>query len=162
MPGKAKHPVSVTLPSEREVLITRVFDAPRARVFKAHVDAKAMQEWWGPRDYVTMVDRWEVRPGGAWRIVQRASDGKEHAFHGEFLEIRPPERLSWTFEYEGTPGHVVTETVMFQERPGGRTRLTVRAVYTNREDRDAMLASGMEWGMRQSYQRMDELLRMES
>lgn len=150
--------MALTLPSDREVVITRVFDAPRDRVFQAHVDANAMKDWWGPRDYATTVDKWDVRPGGAWRIVQRTPDGTEHAFHGAFQEIVPPDRLSWTFEYEGVPGHVLTQTVTFEEQRGGKTKLTVRAVYPNQEDRDGMLASGMEWGVREGYQRLDELL----
>ena len=161
MPGKPKHRVTLTLPSDREVLITRVFDAPRDRVFRAHVDPKALPEWWGPRDYATTVDRWDVRPGGGWRIVQRTPAGKEHAFRGEFREIVPPERLTWTFEYENVPGHVLTQTVTFEEQRGGKTKLTVRAVYKDREDRDGMLAAGMEWGMRQGYERLEELLRAE-
>ncbi|HYM39380.1 MAG TPA: SRPBCC domain-containing protein [Thermoplasmata archaeon] len=156
--AKARHPTEVSLPSEREVLVTRVFDAPRERVFQAHLDPRAMEDWWGPREYATTVDRWEPRPGGPWRIVQRTPDGTEHGFHGEFLEILPPNRLSWTFEYEGTPGHVITETLTFEEARGGKTKLTVRAVYRNQEDRDGMLASGMEWGMRESYERLDTLL----
>ena len=157
-----KHPVTLTLPSDHEVRIARVFDAPRARVFRAHVDPKAIAEWWGPREYATVVDRMDVRPGGAWRFINRTPEGVEHAFHGVFLEIVPPERLSWTFEYEGTPGHVVTQRVTFDEEPGDKTRLTVHAVYRSREDRDGMLDSGMEEGMRESYDRLDELLRREA
>ncbi len=156
-PEPSHNPVAVTLPSPREILISRVFDAPRRRVFQAHVDAKAMEEWWGPREYTTKVVTWDLRKGGSWRIVQRTPDGTEHGFHGVFREIAPPERLGWTFEYEGTPGHVVTQDIAFEDLRGGKTKLTVRASFANPEDRDAMLASGMEWGMRQSYERLDEL-----
>lgn len=155
----ASHPpVILTLPSTREILISRVFDAPPERVFRAHVDPKALEEWWGPREYVNTVDRWEPRKGGAWRIVQKAQDGTEHGFRGVFQEIVPSKRLTWTFEYEGLPGHVLTETLTFQPEPGGKTKLTIRAVYANQEDRDGMLASGMEWGMREGYEQLDELL----
>lgn len=151
--------VGLALPSEREVVVTRVFRARPERVFEAHVDRKALEAWWGPRDYQTKVERWDPRPGGAWRIVQRSPDGTNHGFHGEFLEVVPHDRLAWTFEYEGTPGHVVTQTTTFSEQRGGATLITVRAVYASKKDRDAMLASGMEWGMRQSYERLDEHLR---
>ena len=156
--GRSSHSANLTLPSDREILISRIFDTPRERVFRAHVDPKAIGEWWGPREYANTVDRWEPRQGGAWRIVQKAPDGKEHGFHGVFQEIAPPERLTWTFEYEGAPGQVVTETTTFEEQPGGRTKLTVRALFSSRADRNAMLDSGMEWGMRQSYERLDEML----
>lgn len=157
-PPKPRHALELSLPSPQEVLVSRVFDAPRERVFEAHVDPKALEAWWGPREYVNTVDKWDVRPGGAWRIVQRTPDGTEHGFHGEFREIVPPERLTWTFEYEGLPGHVVTQTVTFEEERRGRTKLTVRALYASQEDRDGMLASGMEWGLRQSYDVLEERL----
>lgn len=150
--------LGIALPSEREVVITRAFHAPRERVFQSHVDRKALEAWWGPRDYETKVECWEVRRGGAWRIVQRAPDGMVHGFRGEFQEIVPNERMVWTFEYEGTPGHVLTQTTTFTDGPGGVTLVTVRCVYASKEDRDAMLASGMEWGMRQSYEQLDEHL----
>lgn len=161
-PGASKHRLELTMPSDREVLLTRVFDAPRERVFRAHVDPKAFAEWWGPRDYTTRVDRWDPRPGGAWRAIHRTPDGTEHGFHGVFQEIAPPERIAWTFEYEGAPGHVVKETVTFDEVRAGKTKLTVRALFDNREDRDGMVASGMEWGARQGYERLDEVLTREA
>ncbi len=150
--------LALALPSDREILITRVFDAPRERVFKAHVDSDAVEDWWGPREYSTKVDTWDLRLGGSWRIVQHAPDGTEHGFRGVFQEILPSERLAWTFEYEGAPGHVSTQRVTFEDYPGGRTKLTVRSVFANRGDRDGMVNSGMEWGMRQSYEKLDELL----
>ncbi len=156
--GAAKPKTRMTLPSDREIRISRVFDAPREQVFRAHVDRKALEQWWGPREYATRVVAWDVRPGGAWRIVQRSPDAAEHGFRGVFQEVVPPERLTWTFEYEGTPGHVLTQASTFDALAGGRTRLTIRVRYANREDRDAMLASGMEWGMEQGFEKLDELL----
>ncbi|HII40453.1 MAG TPA: SRPBCC family protein [Thermoplasmata archaeon] len=156
--GEPNHPVTLTLPSEQEILISRVFDAPPERVFRAHVDPKALADWWGPREYVNTVDRWEPRKGGAWRIVQRAPDSTEHPFRGVFQEVVPSKRLTWTFEYERLPGHVLTETMTFEPEPGGRTKLTVHAVFPSQEDRNGMLASGMEWGMREGYERLDDLL----
>lgn len=154
----ARDSLGLALPSQREIVITRAFHASREQVYRAHVDREALEAWWGPREYDTKVERWDLRPGGAWRIVQRTPDGTIHGFHGEFLEIVPSERLGWTFEYEGTPGHVLTQTVTFTEQAGGTTLLAVRAVYASKEDRDAMLAAGMEWGMRQGYEQLDELL----
>ncbi len=150
--------LKLSLASDREVVITRVFDAPRDRVFRAYTDPKAIPEWWGPKGYTTVVETMEVRPGGAWRYLQRDTEGKEHAFHGVYRDVVPPERISQSFEYEGTPGHVVEETVTFEERPGGKTLLTVRARYANKEDRDGMLSAGMEWGLRESYERLDAFL----
>jgi uncharacterized protein YndB with AHSA1/START domain len=155
-PGHA--PVTLTLPSENEILISRVFDATPEQVFRAHVDPKALAEWWGPQEYVNTVDRWEPRAGGAWRIVQKAPDGTEHPFHGVFQEVVPSKRLTWTFEYEPLAGHTATQTVTFEPERGGKTKLSVRVLFTSQEDRDGMLASGMEWGMRQGYERLDEIL----
>lgn len=157
-PPVEDHPVTLTMPSEREILISRVFDAPPERVFRAHVDPEALADWWGPREYANTIDRWEPRAGGAWRIVQKAPDGTVHPFRGVFQEIVPSKRLTWTFEYEPQAGHVLTQTVTFAAERGGKTKLTVRALFANREDRDSMVASGMEWGMRQGYEQLDELL----
>ena len=150
--------VTFTLPSAHEVLITRVFDAPPERVYRAHADPGALEQWWGPRGYATKVDQWDLRPGGAWRIVQHGPDGREHGFRGTFHEVLPEERLVWTFEYEGMPGHVHTEAMTFEAVRRGQTRLTVRAVYANQADRDGMVNAGMEWGLRQSHERLDEML----
>lgn len=157
-PSPGHRPVTMSLPSDREILISRVFDAIPDRVFRAHVDPNALAEWWGPRGYENRIVTWEPRPGGAWRIVQTAPDGTEHPFRGVFKEVEPSKRLTWTFEYEPQAGHVATQTVTFQPESGGRTKLTVRVLFANPEDRDGMLASGMEWGMREGYERIDELL----
>ncbi len=162
-PASPGHPaITLTLPSEREILISRVFDATPDRVFRAHADPKALAGWWGPEGYENRVDRWELRPGGAWRIVQKAKDGSEYAFRGVFKEIVPSKRLTWTFEFEPMAGHVSTQTVTFEPEGDARTRLTVRVLFTSPEERDGMLASGMEWGMRQSYEGLDELLAREA
>jgi uncharacterized protein YndB with AHSA1/START domain len=155
-PGHA--PVTLALPSENEILISRVFDATPDRVFRAHVDPKALAEWWGPEEYANTVDRWEPRAGGAWRIVQKAPDGTEHPFRGVFREVVPSKRLTWTFEYEPLAGHIATQTVTFEPERGGKTKLSVRVLFANQEDRDGMLASGMEWGMRVGYEQLDDLL----
>ncbi len=161
-PSPGHRPVTLSLPSDREILISRVFDATPDRVFHAYADPGALAAWWGPEEYENRVDRWEPRPGGAWRIVQTAPDGTEHPFRGVFQEVVPPRRLAWTFEYEPMAGHISTETMTFEPEPGNKTKLTVRVVFANAEDRDGMLASGMEWGMRQSYEQLDDFLTQEA
>src|SRR5574341_55122 len=147
---------TITLPSEREIRITRLFNAPRDLVFKAHTDPVLITRWWGPRSMTTVVEVMDVRPGGAWRFIQRTDDGREFVFSGEYREVAPPERLVQTFEFSGAPGHVVLETMTFEER-GGKTFMTVIDQFDTKEDRDAAVASGMESGARESYERLSEL-----
>src|SRR5206468_8621629 len=100
MVAKTKNAYQITLPSETEMVMTRVFNAPRALVFQAHIDPALVAQWWGPRAYTTIVDKLEARPGGQWRFINRRADGSEEAFRGEFREIVAPERITWTFEWE--------------------------------------------------------------
>lgn len=158
MVTKEKSTLTLTLPSDREILMTRDFDAPRELVFKAYTDPKNIPQWWGPRGYTTTVDKMDVRPGGVWRFVQRDQDGNEFAFNGVYREIVPPERLVYTFEFEGMRGHVMLETVTFEEHDG-KTKLTDRALFDNVEDRDGMLKSGMERGAAETMDRFAELLK---
>ncbi len=146
-----------TTPSDRETRMTRVFDAPRELVFQAHTDPNHVPHWWGPRHLTTTVETMDVRPGGAWRIVQRDPEGNEYAFRGEYREVVPPERLVYTFEFEGMPGHIVVETVTFEERDG-KTTVTSTGLFESVEDRDGMLESGMESGATESWDRLAELL----
>lgn len=148
---------TLTLPSEREIVMTRVFDAPRERVFKAYTDPKAIPLWWGLRSQTTIVDQMDVRPGGVWRYVQRDANGNEEGFHGEYRELVPPERLSYTFEWEGLPGHIVVDTLTF-EAQGGQTKVTATSVFASADDRDGMLASGMESGAAETWDRLAEHL----
>ncbi len=157
MTAKSSTVSTLTLPSEREIVMERVFDAPRELVFKAYTDPDLIPKWWGPSRYTTTVDKLDVRVGGAWRFVQRDADGNEYAFNGEYREIAPPGRLSYTFEFEGMPGHVLLETVTFEEQ-GGQTKVTVTSLFASAEDRDGMLQSGMEQGARESQDRLAELL----
>jgi uncharacterized protein YndB with AHSA1/START domain len=148
---------TLTTPSEREIVITRVFDAPRELVFKTMTDPKLIPQWWGLRGYTTIVDKMELKPGGAWRYVQRGPDGSEYAFRGVYREITPPERLVYTFEWEGMPGHVLVETVTFEDL-NGKTKVTDTSLFHTTEERDGMLQSGMEAGARQTWDRLAELL----
>ncbi len=158
MPTKNSSTPTLTMPSDREITMTRVFDAPRELVFKAYTDPNRIPQWWGLRSSATTVDKMDVRPGGVWRFIQRDTAGNEFGFNGEYREILPPERLVSTFEFEGMPGHIVVDTATFEELPGGKTRLTVTSLFASVEDRDGMLASGMEGGANETWDRLTELL----
>lgn len=147
----------VTLPSDLEILITRDFDAPRDVVFKAMTDPNLIPRWWGPRKDTTRVDKMDVRPGGAWRFVVREPDGTEYGFRGEYREIVPNERIVQTFEWEPMAGHISLETAVFTEHEG-RTLLTNTTRFSSKEDRDGMIQSGMEKGLRETHDRFAELL----
>jgi uncharacterized protein YndB with AHSA1/START domain len=156
MGGSGSGKLTVTTPSDREIVMTRIFDAPRDLVFEAHTSCEHMSNWWGPRKYDIASCEMDFRPGGKWRIVHRAP-GEEHGFHGEFREIVPPERIVWTFEYEGMPGHVSVETLTLEEHDG-KTTITTISVFDTVEERDAMLESGMESGAVETWDRLDEYL----
>jgi uncharacterized protein YndB with AHSA1/START domain len=140
-----------------EIVITHMFDAPRDLVFKLYTNPEMIPQWWGPRRLTTKVDRMEVRPGGQWRFVQHDMDGKEYAFHGVYHEIKQLERTVSTFEWEGMPGHVLMETIVFDE-VNGKTRVTDSSVFQSVEDRDGMLKQGMEEGSYESSERFAEIL----
>lgn len=144
-------------PGKQEVIITRTFDAPRDLVFKAFTDPELVSKWWGPRSVTTIVDKLEVKPGGVWRYVHREPDGSEYAFHGVYHEVTQSERLVYTFEYEGMPGHVLLETVTFEEYDG-KTKLIDQSVFQSVADRDGMVQSGMESGAGESMDRLAELV----
>ncbi len=150
--------LTVTTPSDREIVLTRMFDAPRDLVFEAHTSCEHMSNWWGPRKYEVASCDIDFRPGGKWRVVHRGPDGdEEHGFRGEFREIVPPERIVWTFEYEGWPGQISVETLRLEE-VDRKTKLTATAVYASKEARDGMIESGMESGAAETYERLDEYL----
>jgi uncharacterized protein YndB with AHSA1/START domain len=149
---------SITTPNEREIRIEREFDAPRDRVFSVYTDPELIPEWWGPRQYTTEVDYMDVRTGGRWRFVHRGEDGSEIGFQGAYREVSAPERIVQTFEWEGMAGHVSVETATFEDLGDGRTRVTTVSVFHTPEERDGMLGSGMEGGLNETYERLDELL----
>ncbi len=155
--GKTSGAEFVVDRGKRHIVMSRVFDALRERVFRAYTDPKLIPQWWGPRLSTTTVERMEVRKGGRWRYVSRDPDGTEYAFHGEYREVVPPDRLVSTFEFEGMPGHVVLDTATFEER-GGRTTLTITSLFETVEDLEGMLQSGMESGARESHDRLEGLL----
>ena len=146
-----------TTPTDREIRMERVFDAPRDLVFKAYTDPELIPEWWGPRDTTAVVDQMDVRPGGGWRFVVRQADGSETAFRGTYREVTAPERIVQTFEWVGMPGHVAVETATFEDL-GDHTRVITTSLFHTTEERDGMLESGMESGADETYARLDELL----
>jgi uncharacterized protein YndB with AHSA1/START domain len=148
---------AVTIISDTEISMSRVFNAPRDLVFTAYTDPEAVAKWWGLRSSTTVIDRMDVRPGGTWRYIQHEADGAEYAFSGEYREVTPPERLVYTFEFEPMPGHVIVDTVTFDDLDG-TTRVTATSLFQSVEDRDGMLASGMEGGANESWDQLAELL----
>ena len=147
-------------PGKQEMRITREIDAPRELVFQAFTDPELYVQRLGPRRLTTMLDTFEPRSGGRWRYLQKDQSGNEFGFHGVYHEVRAPERIIDTFEFEGLPqaGHVALETLTLEELPGGRTRLTAQSVFQSVADRDGALQSGMEEGLNDSYERLTELL----
>lgn len=137
--------------------VTREFEAPRALIFRAHTDPELLVQWLGPRQYTMVVDRYEVRDGGKWRYAHRGEDGNEYGFHGVFHGTPSPDSMVQTFEFEGAPGHVSLDSLRLEER-NGRTVVRGHSVYQSVEDRDAMIQAGMEGGMNEGYDRLDELV----
>jgi len=157
MPHPGPESFTLTLPSDTEILIQRVFRIPRERLFDVLTRPEHLRHWWGPRAMVLIHTEMDVRPGGRFRHVLRGPDGGEYAFRGEYREVSPPERVVSTFEFEGLPGHVSVETLTLIET-AGLTTLSVLSQYSSREDRDGHLHSGMERGARESHDRLEELL----
>lgn len=147
-------------PGKQELFITREFNAPRTLVFRAFTDPDLLVKWMGPRSLSTRIDILEPGSGGRWRFVHADAQGNEFGFHGVCHEEWIPERLIRTFEFEGLPetGYVALETARFTDLPDGRTRVVIQSVFQSVEDRDGMVASGMEAGVVDSHERMDELL----
>jgi uncharacterized protein YndB with AHSA1/START domain len=139
------------------VRITREFDAPPAKVFRAHTDPELVARWLAPRRHEVRIDHYDCRAGGSYRYVH-ASDGNEFGFHDSFHEVRPAELIVQTFTFEGMPDGVALEKLIFEDLGDGRTRLTSTSLVDSFADRDAFVASGMEEGAREIYERLDELL----
>ncbi|MDQ1486118.1 MAG: hypothetical protein QOJ62_1811 [Actinomycetota bacterium] len=139
------------------VRITREFDAPPAKVFRAHTDPELVAQWLGPRRHTMRIDHYDCRTGGSYRYVL-TSDGNEFGFHGCFHEVRPSELIVQTFTFEGFPDGVALERLVLEDLRDGRTRLTATSLVDSFEGRDAFVASGMESGVREGYDRLDELL----
>jgi uncharacterized protein YndB with AHSA1/START domain len=149
---------TVTTPSEREIRMTRLFDAPRQLVFEAMTRPEHVKEWWGRLGdgYSVPICEIDLRPGGRWRFVNRHPQG-EAAFHGEYREIAPPGRIVFTEIFEEFPDAVSIVTAELAEE-GGKTRLTATVLYPSAEVRDMVLASGMSTGAGISYDRLEDLV----
>jgi uncharacterized protein YndB with AHSA1/START domain len=146
----------VTLPTDEQILITREFDAPRHMVYRAWTTPELVKRWWaGQRGEVTLAEI-DLRVGGTWRYVMIATGGHEVAFHGEYREIVPNERIVMTEVYEGMPDAEALETITFTEEDG-RTTLTMLVQHRNQEERDAHLNSGMEVGMQEAMDRLEQV-----
>jgi len=150
-------------PGKQELFITREFEAPRELVFKAFTDPELIVQWLGPRKLTMKMEKCESVNGGSWRFIQSDEKGNEYSFNGVIHEVAVPERIIRTFEFEGLPekGHVSLETARFEALPGDRTKLTIQAVFQSVADRDGMVIAGMEGGVTEGHERLDELLAKE-
>lgn len=158
--------MTTTRTSETEIIadekvplirITREFDAPPVKVFRAHTDPELVAQWMGPRGFGIRIEQYDCRTGGSYRIFHLDGD-QEYGFHGSFHEVRPSELIVQTFTYDGEPDGVALEKLHFQDLGDGRTRLVATSLVDSFEGRDAFVSSGMEPGVKESYERLDELL----
>jgi len=146
-------------PGKQELYIIREFDAPRELLFEAHTNPDIYVKWVGPKDLEMRIEKMDAQNGGSYRFIHKR-DGHEYAFSGVYHEVLEPERIIGTFEFEGLPerGHVIMGTTKFEELPGGRSKLVHQSVFQSVEDRDGMIASGMDRGVNDGYEKLDEIL----
>ena len=153
--------LQITTPTDREIVMTREFDAPRDLVFEAWTNPEHVRNWWGMRNATMLVCEGDVRPGGSWRYVTTGQDGEEVPFTGVYQEVAPPDRLVYTETYDVEPfnlGEPAVNTVTFTEDQG-RTLMTCSTQYPTKEVRDFVLSTGMEVGAAESYDRLAEHLK---
>lgn len=150
-------------PGKQEIIMIREFEAPRELVFKAFIDPKLVVKWLGPRDLEIKIEKFETREGGSYRYLNIDKAGNKYPFRGVIHELTAPERIIQTFEFEGLPekGHVALQTARFESLPNDRTKLTAQIVFQSVADRDGMVMSGMEHGVVDSHERLDELFAKE-
>ena len=151
---KYKH--TLATPTDRTIVVERVFNAPREKVWRAHTDPKLLAQWWG-RGNKLDIQTYELKAGGKWRFVEH-SDGGTHGFSGEFKEVTPMSRIVMTFGWDGMEGKSVTDALDLHDLGDGRTKLVATSTFHSQEDRDTMIGYGMEAGMNQSYEALDKLL----
>jgi uncharacterized protein YndB with AHSA1/START domain len=146
-------------PNKQELFITREFDAPRDLVFRAHTDPDLYVQWVGPRDLTMTIQKFDMVDGGSYKYTHER-DGHKYAFFGVSHEVKAPERIIGTFEFDGLPerGHVIMGKTLFEELPNGRSRVVHQSVFFSVEDRDGMVQSGMERGVTEGYEKLDALL----
>ena len=158
MTATTRNETTIKVPEGLPIIeIIREFEASAEAVYRAHVDPDLAMQWLGPRDITSRVDHWDARTGGSWRYTSSRGDD-EFAFFGSFHELRPAERIVQTFSYEGFPDSVALEILHLEALDGGRCRLPSVSVGASVEGRDAMVASGMERGVVEGYQKLDTLL----
>lgn len=138
--------------------ISREFDAPVDAVFRAHADPELFARWIGPRELENTITHWDFRSGGGYAFEQKDADGSVYAFRGVFHTVVENELVIQTFEYLGAPNEVSLDSIRFESLPGGRSRLVDHSVFPSRETLDAMVEQGMERGMSEGYEKLDELL----
>lgn len=138
-------------PGVPEIRVERTFNAPRDLVFNVMTSAEHLPNWWGPASLKTTIDKFEARFGGVYRIIHSDANG-EYAFHGVYHKVTP-EMTVLTFEFEGMPGHVMLETITLEEK-NGKTIWRQQSLFQSVEDRDGMVASGMDDGTRESMDRL--------
>jgi uncharacterized protein YndB with AHSA1/START domain len=148
--------LKVTTPSDREIVLTRVFDAPRGLVFDAFSKPELLKRWFGPRGWSLEVCEVDLRVGGGFRFVLRGPDGKKMGMRGVYREIAPPERSVHMESFDDYPGESQVTAVFVEQ--GGKTTLTATVLYPSQEIRDAVIKSGMEHGAAESYDKLAELL----
>jgi uncharacterized protein YndB with AHSA1/START domain len=148
---------TMTTPTEVSIHIERVFDAPRDCVWRATTEPALVARWWG-RGNPLDVEALDVAPGGTWRFVEHAPDGEVAGFSGSYSDVVPPELAVQTFEWDGMPGHVSTQSARFDDIGDGKTRLTVDVWFPTTEERNGMMGSGMKDGMDASYAALDAVL----
>ena len=158
MSSKHPHETEIAVdPDVPLVRITREFDAPPEQVYRAHTDPDLLVQWLGPRNVEMKIDYFDCRTGGSYRYIH-VSDGEEYGFNGCFHELRPAELIVQTFAFEGFPDGVALERLVLEDLGNGRTRLVATSLVDSFEGRDAFVASGMDVGVREGYERLDELL----
>ena len=146
-------------PGQQELFIIREFDAPRELLFRAYTEAELYEKWVGPKEMNMRVEKMDAVDGGSFRFVHERC-GHEYTFFGVYHDVTKPERIIGTFEFDGLPerGHVIMGTTKFEELPNGRSRLVHQSVFQSVQDRDGMIASGMERGVSDGYEKLDTLL----
>ena len=144
---------------QQELFIIREFDAPRELLFRAYTEAELYEKWVGPKEMNMRVEKMDAVDGGSFRFVHERG-GHEYTFFGVYHDVTKPERIIGTFEFDGLPerGHVIMGTTKFEELPNGRSRLVHQSVFQSVQDRDGMIASGMERGVSDGYEKLDTLL----
>lgn len=157
MIDKNRPPTTLSTPSDREIVITRVFNAPCRLVFEAWTRPEHVRHWYGPADLTLSVCQIDLRPGGSYRYVLRDASGQQYAFSGVYREVVPYTRLVYTDSFEAMPGHEALVTLTFEEHDG-KTKLVSRSLYQTVEDRDGHISSGMEEGMKETLSRLEEHL----